>query len=80
MHLKGGREMAITRITGQGLCAISILVVLLWACLIGEHVMVRNANLETQRTLNALRDLRMKRQIQPVSAPVKLRAPKPALG
>ena len=33
--------MPIARITGQGLAAIALSVALLWACFIGERLMVR---------------------------------------
>ena len=69
--------MPIAKITGQGLAAIALSVALLWACLIGERVMVRRAFAE--RTL-LIRDLqRMQRRgpgstqrSEPVSAPVHI--------
>jgi hypothetical protein len=72
--------MPIAKITGQGLTAIALSVALLWACLIGERVMVRRAF--TERAL-LMRDLqRMQRtgpastrRSEPVLAPVHLPRP-----
>jgi hypothetical protein len=66
--------MAIARITGQGLTAIGISVALLWGCFISERLIVRQATLEASRTLREVRAMRLRRHMQPVSAP----APRPA--
>ena len=71
--------MAVVKITGQGLSAIAILVALLWGCLVGEHVIVRHANQEARHALRQVRQLRMKQQLEPASAP-RLIAPRPRLG
>jgi len=60
--------MPIVKITGQGLSAIALSVALLWGCLIGERVILRNANAERIRTLRDL-DERQRRRPIPVSAP-----------
>lgn len=74
--------MSIAKITGQGLAAISLLVVLLWGCVLGEWMIVRRARTEVGRTL--LENYRMQRekQSQPVSAPAPIirKQPRPALG
>lgn len=72
--------MAVAKITGEGLSAIAVLVVLLWGCLVGEHLIVRRANLEVRRVLHQVRLLRMKRQVVPVSAPRHMLPPRPSLG
>ena len=72
--------MAIAQITGQGLSAIAVLVVLLWGCLVGERVIVRRANVEAARTLREIRALRLKRHLIPVSAPQAPRPVRPSVG
>ena len=74
--------MAIARITGQGLTTIAVLVVMLWACIIGERVIIRNANAEMHRAVHEIRALRTKRRAEPASTPApRLRqAPRPAIG
>ncbi len=68
--------MALARITGQGLTAIALLVALLWACLVGEHVIVRNANQVAWRALYENHVMQMRRQAQPVRVPTPV--PQPA--
>jgi hypothetical protein len=65
-----GFAVAIARITGQGLTLIAILVVLLWACAIGERVIVDRANAETTEALRAMRSLQLKNRRQPAATPV----------
>jgi len=61
--------MAVIRITGQGLSAITLSVALLWGCVIGELVTVRRA---TEVRGRVLRDLeKMRRQSIPASTPVR---------
>lgn len=61
--------MVIARITGQGLKSIAMLVAFLWICLIGEHVIVRRANMEAYRALRDIHSLQMQKRAEPVSAP-----------
>jgi hypothetical protein len=63
--------MAIARITGQGLTSIAILVVFLWACVIGERVIVARANAETTEAVRAMRSLQFKSRRQPAAAPAR---------
>jgi hypothetical protein len=70
--------MAIAKLTGQGLTAIAISVGLLWGCILGERIILQNANLEADRTLMELRQLKMRRHTQPVAAP-SLKIPRPAV-
>ncbi len=63
--------MAIARITGQGLTSIAVLVVLLWACAIGERIIVDRANAETSEALRAMRSLQLKNRRQPAATPVR---------
>jgi hypothetical protein len=76
-----GFAVAIARITGQGLTLIAILVVLLWACAIGERVIVDRANAETTEALRAMRSLQFKNRRQPAAIPVRpTRRQHPELG
>jgi hypothetical protein len=74
--------MPIARITGQGLTLIGLLVVLLWACLIGEKVTLRQAQAEYARAMRDVRVLRLRQQPVPVSLPVRrpARPPRPLAG
>lgn len=61
--------MAIARITGQGLTSIAVLVALLWACAIGERVIVERANVQAAQALRAMRSLQIKNRRPPASTP-----------
>lgn len=50
--------MPIAKITGQGLSAIALAVAVLWACILVEHRMVRQAGAARDDTLHELRLLR----------------------
>jgi hypothetical protein len=62
--------MPIAKITGQGLAAIALSVVLLWACFIGERVIRRHANARTTQVLREIRQMQRQRGTQPASAPL----------
>jgi len=68
--------MPIARITGQGLAAIALSVALLWACFIGERLMVRNAIDQRAQLMRELHQMQRDRRAQPVSAPAH-RGPHP---
>jgi len=74
--------VATARITGQGLTSIAILVVLLWACAIGERIIVNRANAETTEALRAMHSLQLKNRRQPAATPAHppLRRQHPELG
>ena len=74
--------MALARITGQGLASIAFLVLLLWACVIGERIIVNRANAETTEALRAMRSLQIKNRRQPAATPLRppLRRLRPELG
>jgi hypothetical protein len=50
--------VAIARITGQGLAAISVVVCLLWACILAERLITARANADTAHTVRELKRLR----------------------
>ena len=64
--------MPIAKITGQGLAAIALSVALLWACLIGERVMVRRAYTQRAQVMRDLQRMQRSNRSEPVSAPVHL--------
>jgi hypothetical protein len=61
--------MPIVRITGPGLAAISLAVSLLWGCLIGERIMVRDTARDRVRVVWELEQLQRQHQPAPVSVP-----------
>lgn len=69
--------MAVAKITGQGLSAIAVLVVLLWTCIIGERLLMRSAHSDMSQVLRENRKLQLRRHVQPAVSP-KLKLPRPA--
>ena len=63
--------MAVAKITGQGLATMAILVALLWACAIGELLIVARANTQADQAMRAMRSLQIKKRRQPSSTPVR---------
>ncbi len=63
--------MPVARITGQGLTSIAISVVLLWTCVIGEHVLCTRARTDAVQTVRAMRELRSKNRREPAAAPAR---------
>jgi hypothetical protein len=61
--------MPIAKITGQGLFAIACSVALLWGCLIGERVMLRNAAARRVRVFHEIEQLQRKPHPTPAIAP-----------
>jgi len=73
--------MALMKISGAGLSAIAMLVALLWACILGEHLIVQRANEELSGAMTRMRLLQKKRQgTIPVSLPASSRPLRPAIG
>ena len=46
--------MPLVRITREGLAMIALAVALLWGCVVGQHVMMRQALLERARVMRQL--------------------------
>jgi hypothetical protein len=61
--------VTIARITTPGLAAMGLSVALLWGCLIGEQVLVRQATLERAQALHDIELLRRRQRSEPVSLP-----------
>ena len=62
--------MPVAKITGQGLCAIACSVALLWACLVGEQMIVRHAALERVKVLREIEQLQRRPRHTPVRTPL----------
>lgn len=65
--------MPAAKITGPGLAAITVCVMALWGCIIGERVLLRRANAEQMRAVHDLEVLRRQDRSRPISEP----APRP---
>ncbi|HYW48265.1 MAG TPA: hypothetical protein VE959_35705 [Bryobacteraceae bacterium] len=68
--------MPIAKITGQGLAAIAVSVAFLWACVIGQRSMLREAYSERVRVMREVQLLQRRQQPVPVSLPSPHRAPR----
>ena len=71
--------MPIAKITGGGLSCIAMLVLILWACILGEHVIMQRANQEYSRAMTEIRVLQRK-HLEPVSSPAAPRPVHSAIG
>ena len=69
--------MAFAKITGAGLSAIATLVMVLWACIVGERLILNRANQELARTMMEVRKLQNQKNAEPASVPS--RAPRPGI-
>jgi hypothetical protein len=64
--------MPIVRITRQGLAAIALSVILLWACFIGERLTVRDARAQRANLMRELQQLQREHRTIPVSDPTPI--------
>ena len=62
--------MPLIKITGSGLFAIACAVALLWTCLIGEQIMMRQAQEERALVLRGIDAQLSWRRVRPVKTPV----------
>ena len=62
--------MPFARITGQGLAAIALVVAALWACLIGERLMMNNSFARQAQVMRELRQMQLLRRAEPASTPL----------
>jgi hypothetical protein len=72
--------MVLAKISGAGLVSIATLVAILWACILGERVIVQRANREFTRTMTELRQLQLKKQTVPASLPAPPHRVRPSIG
>jgi hypothetical protein len=61
--------MPIAKITGQGLAAIAASVALLWACFVGERVILNQSYACRAQVIRDLRQMQLRHTEQPVSLP-----------
>ena len=71
--------MALAKITGTGLTWIAVLVVVLWACILGEHLIVQRANQEFTQTMLEIRRLQVRKGAQPASTPIMQHLTRPTI-
>ena len=72
--------MVLAKITGAGLSSIAMLVIVLWACILGERLIVDHANREFSGAMAEIRQLQMKRRAEPASVPTPIHRTHPAIG
>ncbi len=72
--------MPIAKITGQGLAAIALSVALLWACLLGERMILNNSYAERAQVMRELRQMQLLHNTQPAAAPVFRHQPNSTIG
>ena len=74
-------DMPVAKISGAGLGAIAVLVVVLWACIVGEHLIMQRANRDLSGALTRIRLLQKNRVGPlPVMLPTSGRTSHPAVG
>ena len=61
--------MPIAKITGQGLAAIALSVALLWACFIGERLLVRQTLKRQAQVMRQLHQIQRDHRAEPVNSP-----------
>ena len=69
--------MALAKITGTGLTWIAVLVTVLWACILGELLIVQRANQEFTQTMLEIR--RLQERKQPASTPILQHPTRPTI-
>jgi len=76
------RPIPLTKITGQGLCAIAALVGILWGCLLVDRLTVSRARADGYQALSEIRSLQLKKHIAPAAVPQRPSRPgtRPVLG
>jgi len=61
--------MPIARITGQGLAAIAFSVAMLWACFIGERLLVSQTLKRQAQVMRELHQMQRDHRAEPVNSP-----------
>lgn len=70
--------MPIAKITGQGLAAIALSVALLWACFVGERLIMNQSYACRAQVMRDLRRMQVHQHSQPVSTPPQPLVPHPS--
>ena len=72
--------MALAKITGSGLSSIALLVAVLWACIVGEQIVLQRANRELGQAMTEIRQLQSRKRAEPASTPAPRHPVRPTLG
>jgi hypothetical protein len=72
--------MPIAKITGQGLAAIALSVGLLWACFVGERLILNRTYAQRAQVIRELRQMQHRHGAQPVSTPLPVPATHTTVG
>jgi len=67
--------MPIAKITGQGLAAIALSVALLWACFVGERLILNRTYAKRAQVMRELRQMQNLHRTQPASTPMPAPSP-----
>ena len=70
--------MPIAKITGQGLAAIALSVALLWACFVGERLILNRTYAQRAQVMRDLRQMQHAHRTQPASVPMPATSPRSA--
>ncbi|HXA50025.1 MAG TPA: hypothetical protein VNV86_06975 [Candidatus Acidoferrum sp.] len=62
--------MPIAKITGHGLLAIALAVAVLWACFVGEQLILKRSHARRAQVMRDLRQMQLQRRTVPASSPV----------
>lgn len=68
--------MPIAKITGQGLVAIALAVTVLWACFVGEQLILKRSHARQAQVIRNLRQMQLLHRTVPASSPVPDRTPR----
>ncbi len=63
--------MPIAKITGNGLTAIALSVVLLWSCFVAERVISQRSLTRRAQVIRELRQMQLQHRAEPASTPVR---------
>ena len=74
------KGMMLAKISSAGLISMATLVAALWACILGEHLIVQRANREFSQTMNEIHQLQMKRHTIPAALPARAHGVRPSIG
>jgi hypothetical protein len=68
--------MPIAKITGHGLLAIALAVAVLWACFVGERLILKRSHARRAQVMRDLRQMQLQRRTVPASSPVMPESPR----
>lgn len=71
--------MQFAKITGAGLSSIALLVTVLWGCIVGEQLILQNANRDFSQAMTQIRELQSKRGVEPAATPKSRHGIRPSI-